>query len=379
MAGHGDPPEGTPDGPPGGDDEYRSVVFDESFVRAARIQELSARERMAGSEHAVRTRGSRAGAATRGPRRGPHPLLTLFVLLALAFGAAVYLGFRQPSRPPGTPRSAAQLRMTVVPLAPTADVPGGTPAELLANSPAKSFHVGGEGIPTPVPKSTAHFSASQVGTALGIAKSYLVASALNPDVLAGRDRDAVRDLLDPAQTGQFDRSFAAPDADGLHEPAGWLVSFDPAKVRQADGAVRVHGSMAYRESADRALEVSTHHTFVYLLRPAGSTAKDAASLFTVRRELRFRFDMSDLETKRARLVQSDVDAGPEACSAAARKAFAPLLAGASAPSGDPVEVDPFAPGRLTGDLCGALGAPGRSAPAHAASTHAAPTHSPTAH
>ena len=54
MAGRRNPPEGTPDGGSGGgDDEYRSVVFDESFIKAARIQEFSAQERMEDEEHAA--------------------------------------------------------------------------------------------------------------------------------------------------------------------------------------------------------------------------------------------------------------------------------------------------------------------------------------
>ena len=46
MGGPGEPPEGTPEGPSGAEDEYRSIVFDESFVRAAPLQEYSARERI---------------------------------------------------------------------------------------------------------------------------------------------------------------------------------------------------------------------------------------------------------------------------------------------------------------------------------------------
>ena len=42
--------------PRGGEDEYRSVVFDESFVRAARLQEFSAQERIADHAPAVRRR-----------------------------------------------------------------------------------------------------------------------------------------------------------------------------------------------------------------------------------------------------------------------------------------------------------------------------------
>jgi hypothetical protein len=371
MAGQGDPPEGTPDGPPaGGDDEYRSVVFDESFIRAARLKEYSAQERMGEHAHAVRSvRGFGAGPPGGGYRSaygsGPRQILALFMLVALAFATAVYLGLRQPYRTPG-PGAADQLRMTVVPLAPSGTVPGGTPRTLLARSRAADFPVGASGITLPPPVATGHFTASEVVAALSIVKEYLVASSLDPDVLMGRDRQSVRLLLDPEETDQFDRSFAAPADDGRYDPSGWLVGFDPAKVRQAQGAVRVQGSLAYQEASDQALEVTSDHTFVYALRPAGTAATgappavtatpaaDDASLFTVRRELHFRFDQEDLLKHRVQLVQSEVAAGPEACSAAAAKTFVPLLAGRRAPAGSPTGTDPFAAGHLAAGLCGSL-------------------------
>ncbi|RWZ73843.1 hypothetical protein EQK42_22225, partial [Streptomyces albidoflavus] len=67
----GQPPDGPPDnpgdGPSGGDDDY-GYVFDDSFVRAASIQEYSASERSA-AEHApaVRDRAPLAAAERTGP------------------------------------------------------------------------------------------------------------------------------------------------------------------------------------------------------------------------------------------------------------------------------------------------------------------------
>ncbi|MCF3964419.1 SCO2583 family membrane protein [Streptomyces fuscigenes] len=369
MAGHGDPPEGppeeTPDGqPPGGDDEYRSVVFDESFVRAARLQEFSARERMTDRERAVRVRGPRSGTVSHGFRNGPRQLLALFVLIALAFGTAVYLGFRQPYRLQSGARSVAELRTTVVPLVPAGPVPGGTPAALLARSPAAHFATGAEGIVFPrTVERTEDFSEGQIRMALAIVRDYLVASSLNADVLAGRDREPVRALLDADQIPEFDRTFAATSATAARVPAGWLVAFDPARVRQVAGATRVHGSLDYRQAADRSLEVTSDHTFVYALRPAGPAAADGASLFTVRREMRFRFDREDLDKHLAQVVESQVAAGPEPCSARAGGTFAPLLAGSRAPSGGPAGLDPYAPGPLSGQLCAVLttAAPGSAA------------------
>jgi hypothetical protein len=111
MGGPGNPPEGTPEGAPGGgEDEYRSVVFDESFVRAARIQEFSAHERL--SDHAPAVR--RRPAARRGLSR---QVLILVLLVALAFGTAIYMGIRHPYDTPAA-KPTEPLRMTVIPLSP---------------------------------------------------------------------------------------------------------------------------------------------------------------------------------------------------------------------------------------------------------------------
>src|ERR1044072_256786 len=175
MAGLGDPPEGTPEGGPGGgEDEYRSVVFDESFVRAARLQEFSERERM--------------GDHTPGVRKSPplhrglsRQAIILVLLIAVAFGTAIYMGVRHPYQSPAARQPVEPLRMTVIPLAPPGKGPGHTdPEYLYAHSPAAQYRVGAEGIPLPASRRTAHFSDSQVVTALTTAKDYIARSALDP-------------------------------------------------------------------------------------------------------------------------------------------------------------------------------------------------------
>ncbi|MEV7424340.1 hypothetical protein [Streptomyces sp. NPDC091212] len=366
MAGHRDPPEGEPDGPPGADDdEYRSVVFDESFIRAARLQEFSARERMTDHSHAVRKLPPHlspgppgkglGGGGRRRFRNGPRQLLLLLLVLVLSFGTAVYLGLRNPYRPPPI-RAAEQARISVIPLAPEGRVPGGAPADLLARSPAARFRVGAEGITAPGARPTGDFAEGQVVAALAVVKDYLVASSLDPDVLMGRTVRPVRVLLDPEQQGQFDRSFTDPADDGRHDPIGWLVRFDPGKVALADSQVRVRGSLRYEETAPGTLEVTSDHVFVYALRPAGSTARPAAdaSLFTVRRELRFRFTVDDLPRHQAALLSSSSQAGPQSCSADVPRALRPLLAGERAKPHNPAATDPYTTGPVAPALCGTL-------------------------
>ncbi|MFG2879771.1 hypothetical protein ACGFYU_32980 [Streptomyces sp. NPDC048337] len=369
MAVPGDPPNGTPDGIGEGDDEFRSdefrsVVFDEDFVRAARLQEYSAQERMGEHARAVRSRSiwSSGGSASRAstPGRGARQGMLLVLLIATAFAAAVYMGLRNPYvPPPGGP--AQPLASTVVPLAPAAAVPGGRPADLYATSPAADYRVGAAGITLPAVRRTHHFTDSQVVTALSIAKDYLVQSSLDPDVLAGTASRPVRVLLDPDQLAQFDRSMSTPLGDGRHAATGWLVRFDQGTAVLADSRVRVSGTLAFEEVAPDVLEVITDHTFVYAVRPAtgAPAAADGASLFTVRRELKLRFDREDLAARRAELATSYVMAGPQDCSADPAGAFRPVLAGAGPTTVGPAASDPYASGhpRRTAGLCGVLAQP----------------------
>ncbi|MFG2213704.1 hypothetical protein ACIOZL_06040 [Streptomyces sp. NPDC087769] len=364
MASRGEPPEGPPESPTGGgEDEYRSLVFDESFVRAARLQEFSAQERMEDHAPAVRSLPARR------LRTGPRAAIALVLLIALAFGMAVYMGLRHPYEAP-VGRRAEPLRSTVVPLAPQGAVPGGTAAALLAKSPAAHFGTGAEGINLPAVRRTDNFSDSQVATALTTVKDYLVASSLDSDVLNGTAARPVEMLLDPDQTAQFERSMNRPQDDGQHAATGWLVRFDPAKVALASPDIRVRGTLSYTEEGSDTLEVVSDHTFTYTLRPAvpGSQPKDGASLFTVRRELHFRFDREDLRLHRLELRSSYVQAGPQSCPADTTGALRPLLAGQHAVARGPAGTDPYATGRPTAALCGTLTvsspqAPTRS-PAH---------------
>ncbi|MFD3697657.1 hypothetical protein ACFWUZ_16135 [Streptomyces sp. NPDC058646] len=372
MAAPGDPPNGTPEGIGGGDDEYRSVVFDEDFVRAARLQEFSAQERMGEPDRAVRSRslwaGSGPGQGTGTPGRGARQGMLLVLLIATAFAAAVYMGLRNPYVPPADGH-AEPLVSTVVPLAPTGTVPGGRPTELYEDSPAAEYRVGAAGITLPAVRRTQHFTDGEVGAALSITKDYLVQSSLDPDVLAGTASRPVRVLLDPDQLTQFDRSIASPSGDGRHAATGWLVRFDPRTAVVADSGVRVHGTLAFEEVAPDVLEVLTDHTFVYVVRPAtgAPAAADGASLFTVRRELRLRFDRDDLAARRAELASAYVMAGPQDCSADPAGGFRPLPAGAGPTTVGPPASDPYAGGhpRRAAGLCGVMAQPGSPSPAPA--------------
>ncbi len=288
-------------------------------------------------------------------RRGlSRQALVLVLLIAIAFGTAIYMGVRHPYQTPTASEPVEPLRMTVIPLAPEGRVPGtADPAYLYEHSPAAQFKTGAEGVPLPASRRTAHFSDSQVVSALTTAKDYIVRSALDPEVLTGGEVRAVRVLLDPDQLDQFDQSFSRPTADGRHAPTGWLVRFDPSRAELADRRVRVQGTLQAAEADSSTLEVTADHTFVYALRPAGAGDEAEVSLFTVRRELHFRFDRDDLRLHQAQLVVSYVQAGPLSCAEDSTNHLRPLLAGQTAKEGGPAGTDPYATGSATA-LCGSL-------------------------
>ncbi|MFD8549954.1 hypothetical protein [Streptomyces sp. NPDC059649] len=371
MTGPGDPPEGTPNGAPGGgEDEYRSVVFDESFVRAARLQEFSADERL-GEHHAPAVKTRHAWMRLGGSRQA----ILLVLLIVLAFGTAVYMGIRHPYKTPEPPR-AQPLRSAVVPLAPSGEVPGGTPEDLFAHSPAANYRVGAAGVNLPTVSRTDHFSDGQIVSALTIAKDYLVRSSVDPQTLTGGSVRPLRLLLDTGQLDQFDRSLAHPDDNGQDAATGWLVRFDPKQTRLADRNVRVNGTLSAAELSPDALEVTADYTFVYAVRPAPGAQQDvagqdvgkatpgAASLVTVRREMHFRLGRDDLADHRLEVLQSSLQAGPLACSSQPADALRPLFAGQHAGGERPAGTDPYARDRANPSLCGQLAPSAEPKPAH---------------
>ncbi|MFE0423266.1 hypothetical protein [Streptomyces sp. NPDC058953] len=387
MAGRGDPPEEPTDGlPGGGEDEYGAVVFDDSFVRAARLREYSAQERSGPDARAVHAlapaRPSPAPYARPGPG-GAWVVILLALMVALAFAMAVHFGLRRSAGPAAAPPGTEPPRITVIPLTPSGRVPGATLAELLRHGPAAHHRIGASGITLPGARATRDFSESDVLSALTVAKEYLVVSSLDPAVLTGATDRPVRILLTARQLDAFERSVGTPPhptagpstpssaAAGTGSPsparspdsrtapaAGWLVRFDPGEVALADTAIRVHGTLDYAETAPPPGGPPAPPA------PAASAASGAASLFVVQRELRFRFDHEDLARHQTEVVSSRARVGPHSCSADLSRELRPLLAGESASPGGPAATDPYAigPGPAVA-VCGTLADSAQPAPA----------------
>ncbi|MDX6353146.1 MAG: hypothetical protein QOF98_49 [Streptomyces sp.] len=342
--GQGKPPEGTPEGSPGGDDEYRSVVFDESFVKAARIQEYSARERLDGAARAVRIRHVL-------PRGLARQATALILLIVLAFGFAIYMGIRHPYKA-NAPGASQQLRVALIPLVPTGTVAAVSATAPFDGTPAENYRVGLAGLAPPADvQRVGGFAESEVREAFSTAEEYLADSGVDPLAVTGGDVSKVRELLDPGQQEQFDASLTRPTADGQHEATGWLVRFDPAaEVRLVSDGVRVQGTLDAAGTSDNQLQISTDHTFVYAV--TGPGAEDGkASLFTVRRQMTFRFTHQDLEQHQVEVVEADVAAGPLPCSAPVQ-GFRPVLAGSA--TSTLTGADPYDRSQPVGTVCAPL-------------------------
>ncbi|BAJ28412.1 MULTISPECIES: hypothetical protein [Kitasatospora] len=346
-----EPPGGTPEGGSSdNDDEFRSVVFDESFVRAARIQELSAQERLAGAlGRATRPRGW-------GRLAMPRPALALLLVVVLAFAAAVYFGISAPRGQVVQP-SGTQLTVSLTPLAPAGTVTAAADhAAPFAGLPA-GYADGSAGFGLPAATATAHFTGSQVQRALDSVQQYLVLSELAPATLTANETAQVRKLLTAGELAQYDDSTNAPRDDQHHAATGWMVRFDPGQVALATDTVRTAGSVHVGELDADTLELTTDHTLVYALRPAGTTSDPAVTLYAVRRAVRVDVSRADLDAGRLRVVDAAVQAGPSPCTAGQTDYLQPLLATTAGvrPSSPPA-VDPTDHGRPAWQTCGVLGA-----------------------
>lgn len=367
MSGPGDPPEGTPEGASGGgEDEFRSVVFDESFVRAARIQEFSARERQDDAARPVRVRHALPGGLAR-------QAAALILLIVLAFGFAIYMGVRHPytAHDGG---SGEPLRVSVVPLVPTGTVRAVSPADPFAGTQAAGFGRGVDGLALPADvHGVGGYTADEVMAGYETAQQFLGDTGLRKQTVTGGDIRLVQDLLEPRQAELFADSLSAPAADGVHEVTGWLVRFDTDRrsgVSLVGDDIRVQGSFAAAESAGGLLQIVADHTYVYAVR-AAADPDGPVSLFTVRRRLTFHYDHDQLRQGHVEVVQADVTAGPLACGAQVQSSFLPILAGRSAPGGVS-PADPYDHDRPPGAVCAPL-----ADPATAAAPQAGPRPDPT--
>lgn len=283
------------------DDVWEQFTRDtEADIRASAPKEPSARARMvterlrqedaAAAKAAKRSRFGRkpkAPAVPDGWRTGPawremegrrprrRRILGLFgVLLAVALVLAALdpqavrsvlaghgWGTSAATAPPLPPETAAP---TAAPSSADPETP--TLHRPFAGSPAERYADGADGIVLPVAKPVGTNTRAEVATALRMAKEFLVASNLDPAVLAGGTPRKALALVDPTANGmreEVSRSLAHPSVH--HDPLTLFTRFDPRRVRVVGSVVKVRGRMTVSRGDHGGVRIVADYTFVYPL------------------------------------------------------------------------------------------------------------------
>ncbi|MGC0414566.1 hypothetical protein [Embleya sp. AB8] len=347
MSGRGVPPEGPNRGGPDGEDEFSAVVFDATFVRAAGLHEPSARERLHAGKRPHRQRRV-FGVRLRTLRAVVGTLLVLAVI-----GGASYLGARRAavSGPRVEVGPAVLQRVSLVP--PVGYTPGPLPADPMLGGPAAAWAQGAAGIGLAERRATAHFSATQVGQALDLAREFVVGTQLDPTVLAGGRPWAALPLLRREQRDQLGAALVAPHDDDISAPTGWLTRFDPAAIKVLDVPTRVAGTVAVAEHARDDLVVTADVVFVYAVAQVGGPGW---TRFVVHRVWDFHLDASMVHDGVLQARRILTVAAPQGCDEDTSVWFRPAFAGPTPTAPPPAaeQVDPFrsAPAGTCGRLAG---------------------------
>jgi hypothetical protein len=352
MAARGGPPDGIPGGGNDGEDEYGSVVFDESFVRAAGLHEPTARERMHAGEKPRPLRPPTAARTWSGRA------LTATLLVIVLVASVLFFALRSllPGPPVGS-RTPAVLSRTVLEAAAGAPVtPAGPPADPFAGSPAAAWPDGAAGIHLPEAAATAHFTVPQVQSALLSAREIVSSTQTAAPVLRGAHPWVAEALLDPAHRRQLITAIDHPADDDVHAATGWVTRFDPATVEQFDPRVRVDARVQVTERSENDLSVVVDGVFVYAVRQVGANPAPWTR-FVVHRTWDFHADHEGLRHGLVGVRSIITSAGPQACAADGAAWFRPTFPGNQGPPAttaptDPYRLDPSAVGPAR---CGMFG------------------------
>ncbi|MFI8999522.1 hypothetical protein [Streptomyces sp. NPDC053541] len=202
-----------------------------------------------------------------------------------------------------TPLPAETTRPTAAPSPVDPDRP--TLAEPFRGSPALRWADGAAGIELPPAKATGWMSKERVEAALKQSKEFLVATNLDPAVLAGARPDAALKLLDPKHRDfhrELERGLVAPTEE--NDPLRLFSRFAPSEVRLVGTVVKTRGRMSVEkgtgDAADAVL-VRADYTFVYPL-VRSTPGADEVARTVLRRELVFAFYPAGYDVTRGRLV-----------------------------------------------------------------------------
>ncbi|WP_377268646.1 hypothetical protein [Peterkaempfera sp. SMS 1(5)a] len=215
---------------------------------------------------------------------------------------------------PLPPETAAP---TAAPSAADPDIP--TLHRPFAGSPAEQYADGADGIVLPTAKAVGTNTKAEVAKALRTAKDFLVASNLDPAVLAGGKPEKALAIMDPTANDarEMAREFLAHPREN-HDPLTLFTRFNPREVRVVGSVVKVRGRMTVGKGKHGGLRIVADYTFVYPLTRVQKQESTAAEVVRtiVRRTVTFEL----LNPQRYRVTRGtlpvmgwDSDLGNSAC------------------------------------------------------------------
>ncbi|MGW7444822.1 SCO2583/SCO2584 N-terminal domain-containing protein [Kitasatospora sp. NPDC054795] len=294
----------------GGKDPFADLVLDEEFVRGATVKEQSGRTRMLsarwkhtppvdpGGRRSVNDGPSASkgrfgrkpkpaaldpwGNPRRPRRRGWRAPVLVVLTIAVVLSALNVDGLRTWFSDHVWKNSSAAPVPTVAPeTARPTSAPPATPDDQPTvdhpwkGSPAEGWPNGPEAFVLPEAKAVGVFSADEVAAQLQSVKDYLMASNLDPRVIAGARPDAALAMLDRQERANAVTALDHPAKET--DPTSWFTRFDPREAALVGTTVKVQGRISFEEDGDGGVLVHTDFTFVYPLQPGPDAEKLASS------------------------------------------------------------------------------------------------------
>ncbi|MFD8481294.1 hypothetical protein [Kitasatospora sp. NPDC059673] len=203
----------------------------------------------------------------------------LLALLVLALvGAAVAVGNRKAEQPEA--KSSALPSVGAATAAPSSAPPSVAPETATvdrpwAGSPAEAWPAGPDGLQLPQATAVGVFDQDRVAKDLELAKAYLVATNLDPKVVAGGYPQDAIDLANRETGDRMTSDLSHPSEE--HDPANWVSRFDPQWAVPVTDQVKVQGLITFEGDGEQGLLVHADVTFVYALKPGPKVGQASPS------------------------------------------------------------------------------------------------------
>ncbi|MFJ1753035.1 hypothetical protein [Kitasatospora sp. NPDC088134] len=288
-----EPGPGT--GGPQEHDPFEGLVLDEEFVRAAGVKEPSGRARMLTARwqqepppenepwrpvtEIRRSRWRRRARPVGGAAPRRHGVRNALLVLLVPVLVLVGLAFTE-KHSTGVPESAALPTLGAATAVPSSAPPKvapatATPEHPWAGSPADSWPAGPDGLALPAATAVGVFDQDRVAKDLALAKAFLVAANMDPQVMAGGYPQTAVDLTDRGTSDILTKELSHPTEE--HDPASWASRFDPAFAVPVTDEVKVQGLITFEGDGEQGMLVHADVTFVYALRPGPQVGKATPS------------------------------------------------------------------------------------------------------